>query len=944
MSDGCDPFISYKGSYLYLGTARDRKDPYLTVILQHLISSGRRVLLTSHTNLAVDEILSKYIEDPLTQRYVQDGKIVRYGTLSKNDPALEDLTIDGITNKKAKIHLDKIARIESTLIAVEKSLSYFELASFKSSVQHLDSLKKTVEERKQKLRQLEKEREEIKKKVAEQLKKTTQLKKSLDDLKNAGFFSRMFSGGKAEETQKKIDASVQQHVAYKEKQDSLEVTHVHGKKALSLSEGVVNTAESNIRKKAKEANINLPVTISTASLPAHKRPLTEKILGYNDEIRELRAKIDAISDSVLKGAAVVGCTLAKLYTDSHLHSDAFDVMILDEASMAQLPAVYFAAGLTRESHYIVSGDFRQLSPISQCSKECAKMWLLRSIFDQAGIAYAANNGIPDTRLVMLDEQFRMHPGIAALINGPMYQGMLKTGKVIIPQKQAIAACSPFEDKPVVLVDTSSLNPWSKKPGKSKINLYHAMIATELTKQILAGGISSVGIIAPYKAQSELITTMLENAGIPNEKAMAATVHKFQGNERECVIYDTVEGEGTGTRFMQGGWTDSEAGRLLNVAISRAEGKFIKIANTRYCANNFGPEDAMVGLIQNLQDSGFVVEPQDVLPQNDNILVSDIGTELSLADVSECSLWDEHSFYPLFAQEVRKAKENIVIFSPFMTKYRISQLMDDFRQAISRGVRIVCMVREPKDQGSLANVQDTHTLADECRRVGIEMVTPAQNRNLSQNFHEKIAFFDKSLVFYGSLNILSQNDSTESMMAMCKPQIVEEMWNKFMVNMYLVPIVKSGAGKSSASDKANATKLPPWQNNSSDNGSTRSGSKVSSEHPRSEDAQKRSSSGKDDEILSVIQKHLTKPGSCPVCGSPMHLMKENNAFFLICEKNASGCRGEQAISFSLVQTASRKAQISCSKCSSGTLTLRDGKYGPFLGCSAYPECRNIVNIR
>ena len=923
------------------GTGKTRT---LTVILQHLVSSGRRILLTSHTNLAVDEILSKYIEDPLTQGYVQDGKIVRYGTLSKNDPGLEDLTIDSITEKKAKIYLDEISRIESKIKDVEKSLSYYESGSFKTSIQNLDSLRKTAEERKKKVRQLEKELEEIKKKEEKQLKRTTELKKALGDLKSAGFLSRMLSGDKAEKIQKEIDASVQQHIAYKEKLRSLEVAYVHVKNTISTSGGSAATAESNIQKRAKEQNISLPATISTASLPGHMRSLQEKIPGYRDEIRELRDKIDAISDSVLKNAAVVGCTLAKVYADSRLHSDAFDVMILDEASMAQLPAVYFAAGLTRESHYIVSGDFRQLSPISQCSGKYAKKWLLRSIFDQAGIEEAANNGTPDKRLVMLNEQFRMHPGIAALINGPMYQGNLTTGAVILPKKEAIAACPPFEDRPAVLVDTSSLNPWSKRPGSSKINLYHAMIATELTRQILEGGTSSVGIIAPYKAQSELITTMLENAGIPHDKAMAATVHKFQGNERECVIYDTVEGEGTGTKFMQGGWTNSEAGRLLNVAISRAEGKFIMIANVRYCTKNFSPEDAMVELIQDLQESGCVTEPEDVLPLSDGAIAPDTGTSLSLADVSECSLWDEHSFYPLFAEEVGNAKESIVIFSPFMTKYRISQLMDDFRQAISRGVRIVCIVREPKDQGSLADVKDTHSLADECLRVGIEIVTPAQNHSLSRNFHEKLAFFDKSLVFYGSLNILSQNDSTESMMAMRKPEIVEEMWKKFMVNMFLSPNTNSGTGKSSVSDKPDAGKFSPRQNQSSDNCSTKSVSKASFEPPGMKYPRKRSSSGKDDEILTLIQKHLTKPGLCPVCGSRMHLQKENNIIFLLCEKNSSGCRGKLEISFSAVQAASRKAQIPCSKCKNGIMTLREGKYGPFLGCSAFPECRNIVNIR
>ena len=951
------------------GTGKTRT---LTVILEHLLSSGRRILLTSHTNLAVDEILSKYIEDPLAQRFVRDGKIVRHGKLSKNDPALEALTIDQITENKAKKYLNEIARIDRQIAEVQKSLSYFESTSFKVSIQKLDALRQVEEEKKTKVRQVEKELKDIQEKAADQLKKTSKLEKSLADQKNSGFLSRMFSGDKAERLQNEITVSTRQHTKLLEKQKSLELACNHVKSNIRSSGGPAEKAESDIRKKAEEENITLPVTINSATIRTQMKPLQEKISGYKSQIRVLKEKIDEIGDSVLKEAAVVGCTLAKVYADRSLHTEPFDVMILDEASMAQLPAVYFAAGLTRESHYIISGDFRQLSPISQCSEKNAKKWLLRSIFDQAGIEEAANNGTPDKRLIMLNEQFRMHPGIAALINGPMYHGNLKTGEVIIPQKEAIAACSPFEDKPAVLIDTSSLNPWSKRPGSSKINLYHAMIATELTRQILEGGTSSVGIIAPYKAQSDLITTMLENAGIPHEKAMAATVHKFQGNERECIIYDTVEGEGTGTKFMQGEWTNSEAGRLLNVAISRAEGKFIMIANARYCIKRFGPEDALLGLIEDLQDSGFVTEPEDVLPLGDDALTMDTGTELSITDASECSLWDEHTFYPLFAEEVRNAEESIVIFSPFMTKYRISQLMDDFRKAISRGVRIVCIVREPKDQGSLANVQDTYSLADECRRVGIEIVTPAENRSLSRNFHEKLAFIDHSLVFYGSLNILSQNDSTESMMAMRKPEIVEEMRKKFMVNMFLVPNGTSVTADTSASGKAKDTCMSIGENRPSNSSqrdpsgkssskplvkspsgyasksvgkSSRSTSSTSSSaSPRTQNKDKKKSVGQKDDVISRLQKNLPNSGTCPICGSPMRLQKKNHNFYLLCEKHSSGCKGKQIVPVSALKGATGKAQIACQKCGKGRMILREGKYGPFLGCSKYPECRNIVNIR
>ena len=935
------------------GTGKTRT---LTVILQHMVSEGKRILLTSHTNLAVDEILSKYVEDPLSLRYVEDGKIVRYGKSSKNDPALEDLTIESITDKKSKTFLEKIVKIESKITNLEINLTFFEQTSFKENIRQLVNLQQTKKIKNDEVSQLEKELKTIQKKVKEQLKRTSQLNIDLTEAKNAGFLSRLFSGNKVEKIQEDIENSVQQHKACKETQRKLEVAYRQSKYDLASSTTKFNVAVSAIRNEAKEKNISLPATLNSASIRALESPIKKKINGHIDKIRELEKEIDAIRASVLQEAQVVGCTLTKVYADSHVNYGSFDVMILDEASMAQLPAVYFAAGIIKDIHYIVSGDFRQLSPISQCSTDNGRKWLLRSIFDQAGVEEAANNGISDTRLVMLDEQFRMHPGIAALINNPMYQGMLRTGKVIIPQKERIASYLPFADEPAVLIDTSSLNPWSKKPKKSKINLYHAVIATELTKKILEGGTASIGIITPYKAQSELITTMLENAGIPHEKAMAATVHKFQGNERECVIYDSVEGEGTSTWFMQGGWTDSEAGRLLNVAVSRAEGKFIMIANSRFCFNKFGPDDAVPNLIKNIQESGFCAEYDDILTMSDVNISPDTGTEISLTDISECSLWDEQSFYPVFAEEVRNAKGQIVIFSPFMTRYRTSHLIDDFRQAVSRGVRIVCIVREPKDQGSISKSQDIYSLIDECRRVGIEIVTPVENRNLSDNFHEKLAFFDHSVVYYGSLNILSQNDSTESMMAMHKSEIVEEMRKKFMVDACLSWGAKSRVSQNDVSGSLKNTPESPIKTKSSakkskkspgksiSQSSSKSSEQSSSQASRDTSAQRGVSDDKGENILSLIQKNLSESGPCPFCGGPMHLLKKNDRFILICDNEKSGCRGERELTFSEVKEASWEARIPCSKCTDGIMSLRDGKYGPFLGCSAFPKCRTIVNIR
>jgi DNA topoisomerase-1 len=37
-------------------------------------------------------------------------------------------------------------------------------------------------------------------------------------------------------------------------------------------------------------------------------------------------------------------------------------------------------------------------------------------------------------------------------------------------------------------------------------------------------------------------------------------------------------------------------------------------------------------------------------------------------------------------------------------------------------------------------------------------------------------------------------------------------------------------------------------------------------------------------------------------------------------------------------------IKCYKCKDGELLIRQGKKGPFLGCSKFPKCRTIVSMK
>ena len=79
---------------------------------------------------------------------------------------------------------------------------------------------------------------------------------------------------------------------------------------------------------------------------------------------------------------MVGSTLAK-GSDPAIYGKEYDVVILDEASMAYVPQAAFAASLGKR--VIICGDFKQLPPIASSRDLLVTKWLKEDIFHRAGV-------------------------------------------------------------------------------------------------------------------------------------------------------------------------------------------------------------------------------------------------------------------------------------------------------------------------------------------------------------------------------------------------------------------------------------------------------------------------------------------------------------------------------------------------------------------------------
>lgn len=333
-----------------------------------------------------------------------------------------------------------------------------------------------------------------------------------------------------------------------------------------------------------------PLTLNSY-LPSRNIKLTQlqrqsiqnDIATVKQALQPLKEQLKQKEAELIKQATVVGCTLSKAAIAKEIYQRRFDAIVVDEASMAYIPHCAYVSTLANR-RIAIFGDFRQLGPISQAETEATQQWLQRDIFDEAGITQKVNNGQIDSRMVLLKTQYRMNPAISKIPNQLFYNGQLQDGSGVEQRTMPIVQSQPHPGSALILYDLSQLSAFCFKEQQfhSRFNIISALVAVNLAYQSTQTNDFSVGIIAPYKAQARLIQRLLQDLHLTEKSVKVATVHRFQGAEQNVIIFDAVEGspQAKAGKLVTGG-TQSTAMRLANVAVSRAQGKFIGLFNYQY---------------------------------------------------------------------------------------------------------------------------------------------------------------------------------------------------------------------------------------------------------------------------------------------------------------------------------------------------------------------------
>jgi hypothetical protein len=361
---------------------------------------------------------------------------------------------------------------------------------------------------------------------------------------------------------------------------------------------------SAIADRLREENDAVATWLAEERADAASTGRTADVDMLDAELASLAQERDRIGAELARNCLVTVTPIANVYLARALWRQ-WDAVVCDEASAVALPALYLAAGLAR-SRVVVAGDFQQLGAVTAADTPAVRAWLKRDLFRVAGIPEMLATGETPPYVTMLREQYRMAPAICDLVSEDYYLGQLSTA----PARRAagaIPAPAPLGSHPVVLIDTSSLEPTMRAPDRA--NPVHARLVAALVDAVKAprpdGSSARVGVFTLYRGQ----VAALQRAASGRRRAdLTATVHRSQGGEVDVAILDLCDAPGAGVTFLRANACTQDGGRLLNVALTRARQSAVIVANVAYLARTGGP--VVCRLLRRLGESAALIDAWD----------------------------------------------------------------------------------------------------------------------------------------------------------------------------------------------------------------------------------------------------------------------------------------------------------------------------------------------
>lgn len=137
-----------------------------------------------------------------------------------------------------------------------------------------------------------------------------------------------------------------------------------------------------------------------------------------------------------------------------------------------------------------------------------------------------------------------------------------------------------------------------------------------------------------------------------------------------------------------------------------------------------------------------------------LIKSTMDTQSHDSQTASSILTDENSFYYQFERDLNIAKQEVIIESPYITVPKMRSLKLVFERLINRDVAVFIITRHPEEHESFMTEQSEAGI-QYFEKLGIQVL-------LCKSHHRKLAMIDRTIVWKGSLNILSHRNTREFM--------------------------------------------------------------------------------------------------------------------------------------------------------------------------------------
>jgi very-short-patch-repair endonuclease len=346
-----------------------------------------------------------------------------------------------------------------------------------------------------------------------------------------------------------------------------------------------------------------------------------------------------------------------------------DLLVIDEASQCDIASV--VPLLFRAKRVVVIGDPKQLRHISALSPLRDQQLLTKNGLAEGSAAWSystqslfdlATTLCRRTDIVTLKDHHRSHADIIEFSNRAFYEGTLRIATRFDRLKR------PSIDEPAVR--------WLDAPGRTvrpaaggARNEPEAIaIVAELQRLVDQGYRGSIGVVSPFRAQAIRIRDLIDQrdalkARLAQADCLVDTVHRFQGDERDVMLFSPVVSSGVTEptlNFLR------RNAHLFNVAVTRARAALIVVGDyqaaskcdVEYLARFAAHCDAL----RSNRGNRPLIQPSELGPDYPHISIS-----------SRVSEWERVFYRAAYAAGLR-----------LVPQYNVERYLLDF--AITEGIR------------------------------------------------------------------------------------------------------------------------------------------------------------------------------------------------------------------------------------------------------------------